>query len=295
VYAQVSKAGSRHLYVLAPGGSNWRYVGEAFEPKVGQDEEVVALAPDLTRFLLLNMDDNTLWTIDRSGGDRHLIMRLPSGRRVCGSGFDPASDRVWYAIGDDARNLLGLYAVAPDGSGGQQLSGLTGVAYCVLVWSADGSTMVLPISRIPLGHPPASAYHKVKVVVGNAAGRDVVLALPDTVKVENVMAVSADGRTAVVSTEPNVAANLGRQMWLADLGSGSVGQITPPSGLAFGFSTLFQFELSGQLLGTLETKITGGQVEMVVGVFDRRGQYTATLPNPSTDTAGQLVLWPVIP
>jgi hypothetical protein len=45
VYAQVSKAGSRHLYVLAPGGSNWRYVGEAFEPKVGQDEEVVALAP----------------------------------------------------------------------------------------------------------------------------------------------------------------------------------------------------------------------------------------------------------
>ena len=297
VYVEVrTTAGYRHLYALAPDRSTWRYVGDEPRPVIGQDDDVVATAADLSGFLVVNMDDNSLWSANRSGGDRHLIVTPPKGLRVCGSGFDPAADRIWYGIGDDARNLLGVYAVALDGTGRQQLSGLTGVAYCGLVWSGDGSTMVLLTAKIPLGHPPASAYHKVKVVVGGAAGRDVVLALPDTVRAENVMAVSADGRTAVVSTEPIDAVDhaLGRQMWLADLSSGSVRHITLPSGLAFGFSTLFQFEPSGQLLSTLDTQITG-HVELVVGVFNRQGQYSATLPNPSTDTTGQLALWPVIP
>jgi hypothetical protein len=297
VYVEVATTtGYRHLYELAPGGSSWRYVADIPRPKIGQDEELYSFAPDLSRFLLINMDDNSLWSVLRSGGDRHPIVTPPKGQRICGAGFDPAADRVWYAVDDDARNLLGVYAVAPDGTGHQQLSGLTGVADCDLVWSADGSTMVLLIAKTPLWPPPASAYHKVKVVFGNAAGRDVVLALPDTVRAESVLAVSADGRTAVVSTEPidAVAHPLGRQMWLADLGSGSVRQITLPKGSVFEFRTGFQFEPSGLLLVTFDSQISAGKVE-VVGAFDQQGQYTATLPNPSTDTTASLWLWAAIP
>lgn len=57
---------------------------------------------------------------------------------------------------------------------------------------------------------------------------------------------------------------------------------------------MFGFDASGRLSGMLEAHNGGSQVELVVGVFDQHGRCVATLPNPSTDHAGNLWLWPVV-
>lgn len=299
IYAEYLHDNGNLLYVMTPGAHTWKLLGSVPDPVFDDATQVIyPRARDTHRVLVDDNADNSLWNQAVDGSDRKLVVRPPKGYNVCNAEFDALGDRIQYGLSKGGKDVV-VYTARPDGTDRRRVPGATTFNTCFNAWSADGSTMLF-INTYVKGLP-IREYHEVHVYDGIRT-REVTLKVTDKVHVDSALAVSADGRYALVGAmrvNSQGECGDGDDRWfIADLRTGATAELKAATGTSLRTGPgIVQFDASDRLLvvvGTYTVVKTDIVTSYAVGVFDTHARRVATLPNPSRTATDDFALWTVV-
>lgn len=262
-FVRVEGDGYDQIYVLRPGATAWRLVGDTPKPPLAAGR-YWTLAPNglLGAFIV---DGTSLYVQGVDGGPAHQLATAPAGATICAPDWSADSTHLTYVVRHPAAGgaAVGVtYRVAADGTGRVALPEANLDGACDRLVAMDGGTTAFVTAKGAM------------VVLSGVTRLDTVPGGGDSIGA--VLAVSADAARAVVTTRLNVA-----QVYLFDTRTGGT---VPLPGVRPAGPVVFDGD--GHLLAIVDGN-------PVVRTFDPAGRPIATSPVITTRPAAtvSLVTW----